>query len=155
MVINLIKIKKTNQQSQVQQPVVQQPIYNQSPNILNEHEYKHEAQIVKKEKHYILAPEGKKLRMKVFCDNASVRTVDLNVGSKITVGRSEKCDVYLDDLKMSRIHFEILNIDGEFWVNDCGSANGTLLNNIKINSKRKLKINDEIIAGKTKFTVAF
>lgn len=151
VIATLLKNKLANKEPQI----VQQPVYRPSPDVINEHEYEHAAQIVKKEKHHILAPECKKLRIKILCDKATVRTVDINVVNNITIGRSEKCDIYLDDMKMSRVHFEIIDINGEFWVNDCQSANGTLLNNIKINSKRKLISGDEIIAGKTKFTVAF
>lgn len=157
VVVVLAKNKKPeNKEPQVIQQIIQQPVYNSpQPNVLNEHEYEHGAQVVNKEKHHILAPEGKKLRMKILCDRTAVRTVDLNVVEKITVGRSDSCDVYLDDMKMSRVHFEIVCVNGEFWLKDCNSANGTLLNNIRINSNRKLMSGDEIIAGKTKFTVAF
>lgn len=155
IIVFFVKTRASNKEPQVIQQIIQQPAYNPPQNILNEHEYEHGAQVVKKEKHHILAPQGKKLRLKIFCDKATVRTVDLNVVESVTFGRSEKCDVYLDDMKMSRIHFEILTVNGEFWLNDRQSANGTLLNNIRINSKRKLVNGDEIIAGKTKFMVIF
>ncbi len=54
---------------------------------------------------------------------------------------------------MSRFHFEIELINGEFWINDLNSANGTFLNNIKITNRRKLKTNDVIVAGQATFIV--
>lgn len=107
------------------------------------------------EKHHIISPSGKPITFKINDGKSLIRTVKTTISSKIIVGRSDDCNIYLDDLKMSRFHFEIELVNGKFWINDLSSANGTYLNNIKITGKRKLKTNDVIIAGQATFTVIF
>lgn len=108
------------------------------------------------EKHHIISQTGKPVTFKIDdSKSSSIRTVNTSIFNKIVVGRSDSCNIYLDDLKMSRFHFEIELINGELWINDLNSANGTYLNKMKINSKRKLKTNDVIIAGQATFTIIF
>ncbi len=107
------------------------------------------------EKHHIISPSGKPITFKINDGKSLIRTVKTTISSKIIIGRSDDCNIFLDDLKMSRFHFEIELINGEFWINDLHSANGTYLNNIKITSKHKLKTNDVIVAGQATFTVIF
>ena len=123
-----------------------------APDILNQFDYP--TQNIT-EKHHIMSQQGKPITLKVNDGKSSVRTVKTTVSNKIVIGRSDNCTVYLDDLKMSRFHFEIELINSEFWINDLNSANGTYLNNMKISSKRKLKTNDTIVAGQATFTVIF
>ena len=122
-----------------------------------ESNYEYESGAAQREKHHIKAPvdAGKRITLKIVCNNSPERVVNTTIIDKITIGRSEKCDVYLDDMKMSRTHFEIINKNGEFFVNDLGSVNGTLVNKMKISTKRKLNSNDEIIAGHSNFRIVF
>ncbi len=105
------------------------------------------------EKHHIISPSGKPITFKINDGKSTIRTVKTTISGKFIVGRSDECNIYLDDLKMSRFHFEIELINGEFWINDLNSANGTFLNNIKITNRRKLKTNDVIVAGQATFIV--
>lgn len=151
MVIVIVATRKSSEvEPQPQMPVPEppQPMYN------NVVEYQHEIAI-RKEKHHIMAPQGKPIKIRIICGNSTARLIDTTIVDKLVVGRSDKCDIYLDDMKMSRVHFEIVNVNGEFWINDLGSANGTLLNNVKIIKGRKLRTNDEIIAGLSKFRIVF
>ncbi len=151
LVIVIAATRKSSEvEPQPQMPVSEppQPMYN------NVVEYQHEVAI-RREKHHIMAPQGKPIKIRIICGNATARLIDTTIVDKLVVGRSEKCDIYLDDMKMSRVHFEIVNVNGEFWINDLGSANGTLLNNVKIIKRRKLRSNDEIIAGLSKFRIVF
>ncbi len=155
--ILVIVIAATRKNSEVE-PQPQVPVYEAPPQPMynNMMEYQHEASpMIRKEKHHIMAPQGKPIKIRIICGNATARLVDTTIVDKLVVGRSEKCDIYLDDMKMSRVHFEIVNVNGEFWINDLGSANGTLLNNVKIIKRRKLRSNDEIIAGLSKFRIVF
>ena len=49
-------------------------------------------------------------------------------GVSVTLGRHPACDIVLESVSVSRQHARILNIDGDFYVEDLHSRNGTLLN---------------------------
>lgn len=51
---------------------------------------------------------------------------------KVTVGRSEVCDLRLGDSKVSGIHFEVVSDEKGFLVRDLNSTNGTFINGIQI-----------------------
>jgi pSer/pThr/pTyr-binding forkhead associated (FHA) protein/predicted RNA-binding Zn-ribbon protein involved in translation (DUF1610 family) len=68
-----------------------------------------------------------------------------------TVGRSPDCDVFLDDVTVSRRHAQVLRRDGTFVIEDQGSLNGTFLNRRRIESGQ-LEDGDEVQIGKYKLT---
>jgi pSer/pThr/pTyr-binding forkhead associated (FHA) protein len=68
-----------------------------------------------------------------------------------TVGRSPDCDVFLDDVTVSRRHAQVLRRDGQFVIEDKGSLNGTFLNRRRIESGQ-LEDGDEVQIGKYKLT---
>ena len=68
-----------------------------------------------------------------------------------TVGRSPECDVFLDDVTVSRRHALVLRQNGQFLIEDKGSLNGTFLNRRRIESG-ELEDGDEVQIGKYKLT---
>ncbi len=66
----------------------------------------------------------------------------------ITIGRSPKADVVLEDEKASRLHCGIRNIDNEYRIKDLGSKNGTYLNDERIESAT-LTTGDKLCVGRT------
>lgn len=62
------------------------------------------------------------------------------------VGREKNNDLIIDDMEMSRNHFEIIRDNYVYTIKDLNSKNGTLLNKNKIQSTI-LKNNDSIKAG--------
>ncbi len=69
-------------------------------------------------------------------------------GDLITIGRASGNDVVLSgDKNISRYHAEIENRDGEFWVLDLGSFNGTTLNGERITSEKPLFDGDIVSFG--------
>jgi pSer/pThr/pTyr-binding forkhead associated (FHA) protein len=68
-----------------------------------------------------------------------------------TVGRSPDCDVFLDDVTVSRRHALVLRQNGQFLIEDKGSLNGTFLNRRRIESG-ELEDGDEVQIGKYKLT---
>lgn len=70
----------------------------------------------------------------------------------ITIGRSPEADVVILDEKASRIHCGIRFWDGDFYIKDLKSKNGTFVNNEQIDVA-KLKPSDHIQVGSV--TMAF
>jgi hypothetical protein len=72
-------------------------------------------------------------------------------GESTTIGRSPDCDIFLDDVTVSRKHAVLAQKDGGFFIEDQGSLNGTFLNRKRIESGR-LENGDELQIGKYKLT---
>ncbi|MEN6558670.1 MAG: SpoIIE family protein phosphatase [Thermoguttaceae bacterium] len=65
-------------------------------------------------------------------------------GATIVLGRHPACDVVLESGAVSRQHARIINLDGQFFIEDLHSRNGTLLNGQPIVHRCPLAENDEI-----------
>jgi hypothetical protein len=72
-------------------------------------------------------------------------------GERTTIGRSPDCDVFLDDVTVSRKHAVLVQKEGGFFIEDEGSLNGTFLNRKRIESGR-LANGDELQIGKYKLS---
>ena len=62
----------------------------------------------------------------------------------MTLGRHPACDIVLESVSVSRQHARILNIDGDFYVEDLHSRNGTLLNGRPVVQRQLLAEDDEL-----------
>jgi two-component system, cell cycle sensor histidine kinase and response regulator CckA len=66
------------------------------------------------------------------------------------IGRSEEATIFFDDPKLSRRHARIDRDEaGNFYVEDLGSSNGTLLNGVPVHERAALKFGDRIQLGAT------
>jgi pSer/pThr/pTyr-binding forkhead associated (FHA) protein len=65
------------------------------------------------------------------------------------IGRTPDNDIVIDNLAVSRLHAVLEEEKGNYYVRDCDSLNGTLLNNQKI-GRARLENGDEVCIGKHK-----
>jgi hypothetical protein len=72
-------------------------------------------------------------------------------GARTRVGRSPDCEIFLDDVTVSRHHAELVERDGRFAVEDKGSLNGTFVNRRRIEHS-PLANGDELQIGKYRMT---
>jgi hypothetical protein len=72
-------------------------------------------------------------------------------GERMTIGRRPDCDVFLDDVTVSRDHALLVQRGDAWYLDDCGSLNGTYVNRSRIESQR-LEEGDEVQIGKYKLT---
>jgi pSer/pThr/pTyr-binding forkhead associated (FHA) protein len=72
-------------------------------------------------------------------------------GERTTIGRSPECDIFLDDVTVSRRHAVLRRADDGFTIEDLGSLNGTFVNRRRIESA-KLADGDELQIGKYRLT---
>jgi hypothetical protein len=68
-------------------------------------------------------------------------------GDRTTIGRSPDCEIFLDDVTVSRKHAVLTQRDDTFLIEDLGSLNGTFLNRHRIESA-ELNDGDELQIGK-------
>ena len=68
-------------------------------------------------------------------------------GERTTIGRSPDCDIFLDDVTVSRKHAVLVRDEDGYLIEDQGSLNGTFLNRRRIESAR-LEHGDELQIGK-------
>lgn len=106
-------------------------------------------------KQHIKTPKGKKICLYVELPGGITKSIECNVESSAIVGRSNICDVYLDDPKMSRQHF-VIELDNDcFTVADLETTNGTFLNGYRLVNRQILKPGDKITAGTTAIIVDY
>ena len=72
-------------------------------------------------------------------------------GERTRIGRSPDCEIFLDDVTVSRNHAVLVEREGAFSVEDQGSLNGTFVNRRRIDSAR-LENGDELQIGKYRLT---
>jgi hypothetical protein len=71
--------------------------------------------------------------------------------SPTTIGRSPECQIFLDDVTVSRKH-AVFSRDGDRWkLEDQGSLNGTFVNRDRVESA-ELQDGDELQIGKYRLT---
>jgi FHA domain/zinc-ribbon domain len=69
-------------------------------------------------------------------------------GDRTTIGRSPDCDIFLDDVTVSRKHAVLVERNGDYLIEDEGSLNGTFVNRKRIDAATRLESGDEVQIGK-------
>lgn len=109
----------------------------------------------------LLAEEGLTLNPKTHEEeDIPVALIDTVTGKPLPVvtpvckvGRDVTSDIVIaGDRSLSRYHFQIRVWGDEFFIEDCGSRNGTFLNGSPISTPRKLSNGDVVSAGMSRYT---
>lgn len=74
----------------------------------------------------------------------------INPAREMVIGSAVDCDLWVNDLTISRHHFAISKDGLAFLVRDLGSTNGTLVDGVRI-KEVYLKTGSRIQAGKVTF----
>ncbi len=75
-------------------------------------------------------------------------------GEPVTIGRGSDCQIRLDDDYSSTRHARIFLSDGQWWVEDLGSTNGTYLDGQRLTRPLQAEIGGSIRIGRTTLTLA-
>lgn len=77
----------------------------------------------------------------------------------LTIGRQDNLDIQIDDAAVSSRHARVARepdkyLDGhwEIYIEDLGSTNGTLVNELPVNDRQRLRHGDVISIGRHEFT---
>lgn len=90
-----------------------------------------------------------RFRLKMPTAKLKFRDIELPVGDgTVAIGRTADNAVsFPDDSNVSRYHAEIKSRDGEYWLTDLGSSNGTQVNGTAVSGRQRLNDGDLIVLG--------
>lgn len=71
------------------------------------------------------------------------------LADEVTVGRAAGCTITLDDTFVSQIHARVFARNGQWFVEDLGSTNGTYLNRSKVSGPMAINGGDRFQVGNT------
>jgi pSer/pThr/pTyr-binding forkhead associated (FHA) protein len=94
------------------------------------------------------ASKGKPTRLKVV-EPADRKGQAFDLAEELTVGRAAGCQVRVDDTYASQLHARIFQRDGQLFVEDLGSTNGTYLNRQKVTGPMVFQRGDKLQIGNT------
>ena len=75
--------------------------------------------------------------------------------SEIIIGRAPQCDLHIQDETVSSRHGQLYFKFNQWWYEDLGSSNGSLLNQRLVKTPTVLTNGDVLQLGKINFTVSF
>lgn len=73
--------------------------------------------------------------------------VSLSAKEKLCIGRSSGCDIHLTDTSVSRLHAELVLLDGRWNLRDTGSLNGTWVNGRRLRGQLEIRRGDILTFG--------
>ncbi len=77
------------------------------------------------------------------------RLASVPLQGNLQVGRADACQIKLSDTYVSSFHARIFSRDGQWYVEDLGSTNGTYMNQRRVTSPVEVRAGDRIRVGKT------
>jgi hypothetical protein len=75
-------------------------------------------------------------------------------GDRLTVGSAADNDVVVDDVSVSRVHAVLHHLNGRWFIEDCGSRNGTTVNGQRLTHLHALRPADEVRLGRARLHFA-
>jgi FHA domain len=86
----------------------------------------------------------------VVTEAESNRGQDYWIDGEATVGRGGGCTISLPaDTFASQVHARLVDRDGQLWLEDLGSTNGTFLNGKQVSKQARIRKGDRVTIGHT------
>jgi len=103
------------------------------------------------------APRGRSLRRGGRAAQPQLRVLEPSnlrghtypLAEEITLGRAAECQVPIDDAYASQVHARVFRRDGQWYVEDLGSTNGTYLNRRRVAGPMVMNRRDRMQIGNT------
>lgn len=109
---------------------------------------KKKTQVVEIDPDELVKADTKKVWLTITDRSGAIKDVEWNVEGSLFVGRSDICNIYFDDDRLSKQHFVIEVTKMGCYLEDLQSTNGTFVNGVKITNRRMLLDGDVITAGR-------
>lgn len=74
-------------------------------------------------------------------------------GHRFLIGRADDCHLRANSTQVSRYHCAVVVEEGQVWLRDYGSRNGTLVGGTRVAERRRLNDGDELQVGPLNFVV--
>ncbi|MBY0492855.1 MAG: FHA domain-containing protein [Cyanobacteria bacterium] len=97
------------------------------------------------------SPLGRRARARTVL-TAGAKRIPLGVGTHL-VGRDRECEVFLNDVSVSREHARIVVTSRSVTVEDLGSKNGTQVNGTRIAKPTAIESGDQITFGSVQMSI--
>ena len=86
----------------------------------------------------------------VVLEPAELNGVEFPLSDEMTVGRAAGCGIALpEDTFVSQLHARVFRRDGDLFIEDLGSTNGTYLNGKQVSAASVMRKGDRVQAGRT------
>lgn len=95
--------------------------------------------------------DTRKIWLTITDRTGAIKDVEWNVEGSLFVGRSDICNIFFDDDRLSKQHFVVEVNKMGCYIEDLESTNGTYVNGVKLTNRRMLLDEDMITAGREKF----
>jgi len=92
---------------------------------------------------------GKAPRKVLVVDHEGAKSGTIRLQEPLQVGRADACQIKLGDTYISQFHARLFPRDGNWYVEDLGSTNGTYLNQRKLTGPSEVHAGDVVRLGKT------
>ncbi len=108
-------------------------------------------QVVEEKQVHIVSekPTGYPVNFTIIKSNGKMANANFKIQSSLFVGRSDMCELCIDDSRLSSQHLVFERVETGLSVMDLGSTNGTYVNGIQIHSKTFVRSGDKVAAGNT------
>ena len=87
-------------------------------------------------------------KLKVI-EPAETRGKVYDLTDELTMGRATGCHITLDDTYVSQLHARVFKREGQIFIEDLGSTNGTYVNRTKVTAPLVVRRGDRLQVGKT------
>ena len=92
---------------------------------------------------------GRPPRKVLVVDHEGAKSGTIRLQQPLQVGRADACQIKLGDTYISQFHARLFPRDGNWYVEDLGSTNGTYLNQRKLTGPSEVHAGDVVRLGKT------
>lgn len=95
------------------------------------------------------------IEAKLIVVGGDVKTPEVKLKLPTTIGRGREASLTLPHALVSRLHCEIFERDGQMFVRDLGSLNGTFINNLRIDQEQPLLPDELLTLGTITFRASY
>jgi pSer/pThr/pTyr-binding forkhead associated (FHA) protein len=77
----------------------------------------------------------------------------LGPGCELRVGRGEKCEILVDDARISRLHATVCNFGNKIYLADSGSTNGSFVDGVRVTGAMRLENGSRVEVGRIRMVL--